>query len=255
MKHIIIGTGIIGRATGELLEAHKQDVIYNDKDADLIVKLSNENKKIDLNIKNNYDLYWICTAEWHVDDVLKTIKDKKRKVIIRATIKPHELEQYQEKYPKLQLVHVPEFLCQKTAIDDIFKPDRIIIGTNDIEMEKILNKVLQDCLTTKIYCTPQESSLIKLTANAWLAMQISFWNEIKKLSDHFDDVNPQLVANAVTLDHRISRYGSNMIGKPYQGFCFPKDTKSLEKVFKYAGIKQNIISSLIKTNEEMKCQS
>jgi len=83
-------------------------------------------------------------------------------------------------------------------------------------------------------------------------MQISFWNEIKKLSDHFDNVNPQLVANAATLDHRISRYGSNMIGKHFAGRCFPKDTISLKQMFKEAKISQHMISALIKTNEEMK---
>ena len=252
MKHIIIGSGVIGRATGELLEAHKQDITYNDINADLMTKLKKKNKRTQDNINGDYDLYWICTTEWNVSDVLKKINDKNAKIVIRSTIKPYELTLYKNKYHFEHIAHMPEFLREKTAMMDIFTPDRIIIGTNDIEMRMTLNKVLQDCFTTKIYCTPQESSLIKLTANAWLAMQISFWNEIKKLSDHFDNVNPQLVANAATLDHRISRYGSNMIGKPFAGRCFPKDTISLKQMFKEAKISQHMISALIKTNEEMK---
>lgn len=252
MKHIIIGSGVIGKATGTLLEAHKQDVSYNDIELEVMDKLGSEGKKVEMHINRDYDLYWICTAEWHVPDVLKRIKNKDAKIVIRSTIKPYDITIYKNKYHFEHIAHIPEFLREKTALSDIFNKDRIVIGTTDFVMQMILTKVLMDCDAPKIFCTPQESSLIKLTANAWLAMQISFWNEIKKLSDTYDDVNPQLVANAVALDHRISKYGSNMIGRPFGGFCFPKDSKSLANVFKDKNMKARMIDALIEVNEEMK---
>jgi len=253
MKHLIIGTGTIGRATGELLESHNQDVTYNDVNADIMVELKDkQHKKINFNIRHDYDFYWVCTAEWNVEDVIKTIKDKSRNIIIRSTIQPHEIEYYRDKYPLPRIAHIPEFIRQKTAINDIFNTDHFIIGVRNAKLKTTLTAFFDSINIKHTTCTPQESSLIKLISNAWLAMQISFWNEIKKLSDHFDGVNPQLVANAVTLDHRISKYGSNMIGMPFGGFCLPKDTISLKQVFKEAKINQNMISALIKTNDEIR---
>ena len=252
MKNIIIGSGVIGRATGEMLEAYGHDVVYNDINTDTVKKLKEDGKNVELNIKHDYDLYWICTAEWNVEEVINTIKECSPKIVIRSTIKPHEVEMYEGKYG-VSIAHIPEFLRQKTAIDDIFDSDRIIIGTNDTEMVILLHSIFKGHLNEKIYtCTPEESAIAKLIANAWLAMQISFWNEMKRLCDTIDYVSPQLVANMVTADRRISKYGSNMIGKPFSGFCFPKDTKSLAKVFQNNGISENMISALIKTNEEMK---
>jgi len=252
IRNIIIGSGVIGRATGEFLEAHKKNVTYNDINIDILTKLKEQKKRTEKNINNEYDLYWICTAEWHVSNVLKKIKNKNAKIVIRSTIKPNELRLYKKIYHFEHLAHMPEFLREKTALNDIFNSDRIIIGTYDSVMVTLLEHIFTDCNCPKIFCTPEESSLIKLTANSWLAMQISFWNEIKKLSDIFDNVNPQLISNGVTMDHRISKYGSNMIGRSFCGFCFPKDTKSLKEVFEDNNLQSKMIDALIKVNEEMK---
>jgi len=250
MKHIIIGTGTIGKATGELLEAHNQSVAYNDKNADLMVNLKDKGKHVEMHVRNSYDLYWICTAEWHVDDVLNTLKDKTRNVIIRSTIKPHEFDLYQKKYPKLRLAHIPEFLRQKTAIDDIFKARHFVVGVVNTSLKETLSSFFDSLGLRYTTCSPQESSLIKLIANNWLALQISFWNEMKNICEYYE-CNSQLVSNTVTKDSRISEYGSNMLGSPFSGFCFPKDTKSLKKVFKEANINENIITALIETNENI----
>jgi len=127
MKHIIIGSGVIGRATGELLEAHKQDVCYNDINSDLMKKMKKDGKNVENNINNEYDLYWICTAEWNVSDVLKSIEKKESRIVIRSTIKPYDIILYKNKYKFEHIAHVPEFLREKTALSDIFDSDRILL--------------------------------------------------------------------------------------------------------------------------------
>ena len=252
MKNLIIGSGVIGKATGELLESLNHEVEYVDVDDKVINKLKKENKSIG-KIENNYDLFWVCTAEWNVDEVVDSVSKFGEYIVIRSTITPDVIDKLQNKHPSVVFAHIPEFLREKTALTDIFNEDRIVIGINDVsgEMKKRLMNCFDGIFCKKVFCSFQESSLIKLTANAWLAMQISFWNEMKLFFDKFDDVNPQLVANAVTLDKRISKYGSNMIGKPFSGFCFPKDTLALYNLFDEHESYSNMMSSCIFVNTIM----
>lgn len=248
-----MGSGVIGLATGSFLEAHNQDVTYNDTNANLILELNSKGKKVELNIKNNYDLYWICTAEWHVLNVINVIKDLKPNVVIRSTIKPDVIKEIKKKYKIEHIAHIPEFLRQNTALLDIFNSDRFVIGVEkeDSIMCNLLSDLFSQMKAKKIFCTPEESSLIKLIANAWLALQVSFWNEIRNLCYSYDTINPQLISDTVTLDRRISTYGSSMLGFPFGGACFPKDSKSLVELFKERGVSQNIISAFIKTNDDI----
>ena len=248
MKHIIIGSGVIGRATGELLEAHNHSVTYHDINQKTIKKLKEAGKQTTLIISEPYDIYWICTAEWHIENALKKVNVKGAHVVIRSTITPDTINNLQNEYPSFRFAHVPEFLREKTAIQDIFNTERIIIGTTNLQIQDKLEYIFKDINSPKIICKPEESSLIKLTANNWLAMQISFWNEMKILFSKYN-VNPQLISNAVTLDSRISNYGSNMLGKPFQGFCFPKDTETLGKLFNKHDLNSQLIKSTITVNK------
>lgn len=253
MKHIVIGSGVIGTATGVWLKANSQEVIFYDIDSEKLKKLKNRDYKISTKLKNTKaDIYWVCTAEWDVESVLKQLKTfKEPTIVIRSTMPPGETEKLAKKYKIKHIAHVPEFLRQKTAISDIFDKDRIVIGTKDEKTKNILKKVFESEMVEIIFTDTNTSELIKYASNCWLAMTITYWNEIKKICDKMK-VNPQMVANAACLDKRISKYGTAMIGEPFSGFCFPKDTDALIKAFEDLGLDPILLKSIRKVNDKLK---
>ena len=262
MKHIIVGSGVIGKATGEWLIANNYDVVFYDKNKKVLDSIKKEKRNVIYKLENSvvddsYNVFvWICTAEWNTEEALKeTIEFQKQKKIgnvfyvIRSTTYPGTTENLREAYSVKFIAHNPEFLREKTAINDMFNPDRVVIGTSQIKMEKILKEFYEKNYTN-IVCTDSTSSeLIKLASNCWLATQITYWNEIKKIADKLN-LNPQEIANVCTLDKRISKYGTNMLGKPFSGFCLPKDTKALDKLFLDNKINSDLLHLIIKLNEE-----
>ena len=75
MKHLIIGSGTVGIATGTWLKANDEEVYYNDIDAKLLKKIKNNGHNVVDNIKTiSVDVYWICTAEWDVETVVKNLR-------------------------------------------------------------------------------------------------------------------------------------------------------------------------------------
>lgn len=254
MKHLIIGAGIVGTATGIWLKANCEDIVFCDIKTETLEKLKNRGFSVTSKIKDvKADIYWICTAEWNTEEVLKDISkiNKNPRIVIRSTMPLGSTDELSKKYNVQRIAHIPEFLRQKTAISDIFDEDRIIIGTNDKDLEMTLKKVFSSVTSPIIFTNPTTSELIKYAANCWLAMQISYWNEIKKLADELK-INPQMVANAACLDKRISSYGTAMLGEPFGGFCFPKDINALIKSFEELGLNPELLKAVRKVNDKIK---
>jgi len=254
MKHIIIGAGVVGTATGIWLIANHEDVTFYDINPEALKKLEVRGYNITSNLKNiNADIYWIATAEWNVDQVIKYLINYfiNPTIVVRSTTPPGSIENFINKYNLKHIAHVPEFLRAKSAISDIFEKDRVIVGVNDEETKSILKKLFQVEMVKVIFTDPTSSELIKYASNCWLATQISYWNEIKKLCDKFD-INPQLVANATCLDKRISKYGTAMIGEAFSGFCLPKDINALIKSFKDKKIDPILLKAVKRINEKIK---
>jgi len=250
MKHGIIGTGTIGNAWAIWLSIHEKDVIVYDINKEAAKKTGC--RSVDLQtLQKEADLIWICTAEWNVDEVCEQIAHTKKPVIIRSTIPPGKIEQIQQRYDIQAIAHMPEFLREKTAIQDTFNQDRFVIGTKDDELYETIYSVVEREEKPVIRATPHEAALIKLIANSWLATQISFWNDMKRLIDTYEGCNAQAIADAVITDKRISRYGSKLTGKPFSGFCLPKDTKTLKKLFLNKGVDPIMIGAVRKANAKL----
>ena len=254
VRHLIIGAGTVGKATGIWLESHNEQVLFFDKSKKLLRKLKEKrHNTVEEIMTDNIDLYWICTAEWNVEDVLKRIEPIDRfymPLVIRSTMKPGATEDLELKYKLNHVAHVPEFLKEATALDDVFHPDRIIIGTKCNNMRARLESLYRKTHpgTPVIFTSTTTSETIKLASNAWLATQISFWNEIKNLCGKME-IDPQEVANGCTLDKRISKYGTKMIGAPFSGFCLPKDIESMKNAFEDKNIKSEFLEMVSKINE------
>jgi len=256
MRHVIIGAGVIGTATGVWLRANNEEVVFNDINSERLTKLEQKGFKVlwfkkDIR-KSDPDIIWICTSEWDTEKVLEDICELNahRIIVIRSTMPIGETDKLIKKYGLTHVAHIPEFLRQKTAIDDIFNKDRIIIGLTDTKTKAVLIDLFKFATVPLLVTDIRTSEMIKYASNCWLASQITFWNEIKKLCDKID-INPQLVANGVTLDKRISKYGSAMIGEPFLGACFPKDIKSLIKSFEEEHIEPIFLKAVKKANDRL----
>lgn len=254
MKHLIIGAGVVGQATATWLKSHDEDVYLNDINEELLDSLRREGFKITQNINSSYDFVWICVAEYHVDNVLEKITNKSNVIIIRSTLPPGGTIRLRDKFNLYSdyIFHVPEFLKAATSTEDIFNPDRIIIGSfsgrADI-LKEMYNKFHPGIPV--VVTTPTTSELIKLVSNAWLSSQISFWNDILKLCE-VHKVDPQEVSNGVTLDKRISKYGSKLIGEEFSGLCLPKDLRTLHNAFRNKKITSKFLKMIAHINEDVK---
>ncbi len=161
----------------------------------------------------------------------------------------------QEVRPDLPLAVAsnPEFLREGSAIADFMRPDRVVIGTNSVEAEQVLRALYRPLNlneTPLLITTPESAELIKYSANAFLAMKISFINEIADLCEKLD-ADVQVVAKGLGLDGRIGRKFLHA-GPGYGGSCFPKDTVALAYTAQECGAPLRLVETAIAVNERRK---
>ncbi|HCU06944.1 MAG TPA: UDP-glucose 6-dehydrogenase [Holosporales bacterium] len=147
----------------------------------------------------------------------------------------------------------PEFLREGSAISDFMQPDRIVIGTTSKKSEDVL-KILYKPLTDKGYTlyatTVSSSEMIKYAANAFLAIKISFINQIADLCEAVG-ANVDDVARGIGSDKRIG-FPFLKAGPGYGGSCFPKDTRALVQTAELNNQDLSIVRSAAKANEDRK---
>jgi UDPglucose 6-dehydrogenase len=147
----------------------------------------------------------------------------------------------------------PEFLREGAAIGDFKRPDRIVIGTEDEWAKTIMNEVYRPLFINKapiLFTARRSSELIKYAANAFLAVKITFINEMADLCEQVG-ANVQDVARGIGMDNRI---GSKFLhaGPGYGGSCFPKDTLALLKTAEDYDSPTRIVEAVVKVNESRK---
>jgi UDPglucose 6-dehydrogenase len=154
---------------------------------------------------------------------------------------------------EIDVVSNPEFLREGAAISDFMRPDRVVIGTSSERAAGIMREVYRPLflLETPIVVTDVATAeMIKCASNAFLAVKISFMNEIANLCDRVGaDVHG--VAKGMGLDKRI---GSKFLhpGPGYGGSCFPKDTRALVALGAMCGVRQQIVESAVEVNERQR---
>ena len=147
----------------------------------------------------------------------------------------------------------PEFLREGSAVKDFLKPDRIVIGARSKKAVEIMQDIYRPLYLneTPILSTSVETAeMIKYASNAFLALKISYINEIANLCD-LVGADVQVVSKAMGQDGRISPKFLHP-GPGFGGSCFPKDTMSLANIAKQNNIRMNTIEAAIKTNNEQK---
>lgn len=148
----------------------------------------------------------------------------------------------------LEVVSNPEFLSQGTAIKNTIHPDRIIIGSDNILSSNKVKELYSTLNTQYLITDSYSAEMIKYASNCFLAVKISFINEISNLCEKVG-ADIEDVSTGMKLDKRIGEYFLKS-GIGYGGSCFPKDTKALKFISEKLKLKLNIINATIKDNEQ-----
>ena len=157
--------------------------------------------------------------------------------------------------PELQIsvVSNPEFLREGAAIGDFKRPDRIVIGSTDENARRVMTEIYRPLYLNEpplLFTDRRTSELIKYAANAFLAVKITYINEIADLCEQVG-ANVQEVARGIGLDNRI---GAKFLhpGPGYGGSCFPKDTQALVKTAQDSGVPLRIVETVVSVNDQRK---
>lgn len=147
----------------------------------------------------------------------------------------------------------PEFLREGAAIEDFKRPDRIVIGVSDERAKAVIEEVYRPLNLSPeliLFTSRRSAELIKYAANAFLAMKITFINEIADLCDSAE-ADVQHVANGIGLDKRI---GTKFLhaGPGYGGSCFPKDTLALARTAQDFGSPLRLVEATLAVNDQRK---
>ena len=199
-----------------------------------------------------------------VNDISKFLKKgKKQLVITKSTVPVGTGKKIQDIICELrpELVNNkdyfvssnPEFLREGSAIEDFMRPDRVVCGVTDKKAEETLKELYRPLNLREapvLFTDIESAEIIKYASNAFLALKVSFINEIANLCEKTGG-NVQMVAKGMGLDNRI---GPKFLhpGPGFGGSCFPKDTRALYASFKKNKIKNTLVKSVINFNEDRK---
>ncbi len=215
------------------------------KDANLII----------IAVPTDYD---ISTGSFNtniVEDIIKDILhlNTSATIVIKSTVPIGFTDRIKSKHSITNIFFSPEFLRETRALYDNLYPSRIVVGEVNDEAAEFANLLLEASLNDKdqvkvLKMSSKEAEAVKLFSNTFLAMRVSFFNELDSFSE-VNSINAEKVINGVCTDPRIGNFYNNP-SFGYGGYCLPKDTQQLLENFK--DTPNEIIKSIIKANATRK---
>ena len=273
----IIGSGVVGGATGKGFVQLGHDVIFYDTEREKLRQLSSQGYKVCRNVfdavtsssfsfvcvqtptdNGNVDLSFMKSAIVSIGKALKKKRDY-HVVVVRSTLLPGTTRSII--FPILQrfansrffgLCYNPEFLRQTSSLEDFLNPSRIVIGELDEKSGNGLAKLYSPLNAPTIRTDFDTAEMIKHVSNAFLATKISFFNEIYHVCRKLG-IDDKVVSEAVSLDPRIGGYGV-VGGRPFAGGCLPKDVVAFAKFLEGIKVNPDIVKVVLEINSRMNNQ-